>query len=109
MSTNKATRSEIREIRSMHELQLEKARLKMELLKTEAQIKANYRQILAAFSLRNIFTTVSTELSNSNSILAKAVTVGRNWLGRRKKKKKKETINKPPEQKAGEPAGGEPL
>ena len=95
MKTNKPRRSSIREIHSMHDLQLEKARLNIELLKTEDKIKSNYRHILSAFSLRNIFTTVTTELTNSNSILAKAVTIGKNWLGRRKKKKKeKESKNK---------------
>jgi hypothetical protein len=73
----------------MHELQLEKARLKLELIRTEDKIKSNYRHILFAFSLRNIFSTVTTELSTS-SILSKAFTLGKNWLGSRKKKKKQE-------------------
>jgi len=72
----------------MHELQLEKARLELELVKTEDNIRANYRHIISAFSLRNISTTVTNELSNSNSLLAKAFTLGKNWLSRRKKKKK---------------------
>jgi hypothetical protein len=85
----------------MHELQQEKNRLQLELVKKEAEIKANYRHILSAFSLRNIFTTVTTELSNPSSITAKVITLGKNWLSRRKKKKK-EAKNKHAEEKAGE-------
>ena len=72
----------------MHELHLEKARLKLELIKSEDKIKANYRHIRSAFSLRNIFSTVTTELTNPSSILMKVFTLGKNWLGKRKKKKK---------------------
>jgi len=88
MKTNKFRRSTIREIHSMHGLQLEKARVKMELVKTEDKIKANYRHILSAFSLRNIFSTVTTELTSTSSILSNVFTLGKNWLSRRKKKKK---------------------
>jgi hypothetical protein len=88
MKTNKIQRSTIRKIHSMHELQLEQARLKLELVRTEDKIKANYRHILSAFSLRNIFSTVTTELSSTSSVISKAFTLGKNLLARRKKKKK---------------------
>jgi hypothetical protein len=78
----------------MHELQLEQARLKLELVKTEDKIKANYRHILSAFSLKNIFSTITTELSSTSSVLSKVFTLGKNLLARRKKKKKGA---KPPE------------
>ncbi len=81
----------------MHELQLEKERLKLELVKKEVEIKTNYRHIISAFSLRNIFTTVTTELASPSSIASKVFTLGKNWLSRRKKKKKAKTA-----QKAGE-------
>jgi hypothetical protein len=82
----------------MHELQLEKARLKLELVKSEDKIKGNFRHIRSAFSLKNIFSTVTTELTNPTSILMKAFTIGKDWLGRRKKKKKQ----KKEEEKANE-------
>jgi hypothetical protein len=82
----------------MHELQLEKARLKLELVKSEDKIKDNYRHIRSAFSLKNIFSTVTTELTNPSSIVMKAFTIGKDWLGRRKKKKKqKKEEDKGPE------------
>ena len=80
----------IRKINSMHELQLEKVRLKMEIIKKEGDIKLNYRTILTAFSLRNIFSTVTNEISGT-SIAGKLFTLGRNWLSNRKKKKKKKS------------------
>jgi hypothetical protein len=91
---NKEKRSSIREIHSMHELQLEKARLKLELVKTEDKIKSNYHHILSAFSLRNIFSTVTTEISSPSSLLMKSITLFRNWLGKRKKKKKQDKTQK---------------
>jgi len=108
MKTNKVWRSTVRKIHSMHELQMEKARLKMELVKTEGEIKANYRHILSAFSLRNIFSTVTTELTSSSSVMAKAFTLGKNWLSRRKKKKKEaKAAKKTGEQKTSEEGGME--
>jgi hypothetical protein len=88
MKTNKERRSSIRKIHSMHELQMEKARMKLELVKKEGDIKANYHQILSAFSLGNILSTVTTEFISPSSIVSKAFTLGKNWLSKRKKKKK---------------------
>jgi len=88
MKTNKVQRSTIRKIHSMHELQLEQARLKLELVKTEDKIKANYRHFLSAFSLKNIFSTVTTEFISTSSILSNVIALTKNWLSKRKKKKK---------------------
>jgi len=93
----------IREIHTMHELQLEKTRLQLDLVRTEDKIKANYRHILSAFSLRNIFLTV-TELASTSSIFSKAFTLGKNWFGRRKKKKQQK---KQAEEKSSETVKGE--
>jgi hypothetical protein len=87
MEKNNVQRSNIREIHSMHELQLEKARLKMEVVRAEEKVKGNYRNIIAAFSLKNIVSTVTTELVNPSSLAAKAFTIGRNWLVKRKKRR----------------------
>ena len=87
MEKNNVQRSKIREIHSMHELQLKKARLKMEVMMAEEKVKGNYRNIIAAFSLKNIVSTITTELVNPSSLAAKAFTLGRNWLAKRKKKR----------------------
>ena len=103
MKTNKFRRSTIREIHSMHGLQLEKARVKMELMRSEDNIKTSFRRILSVFSLRNIFSTVTTELTSKSWILSKAFTLGNNWLSKRKKKKK---LGRP-EEKPNELTSGE--
>jgi hypothetical protein len=90
----------------MHELQMEKARLQLDLVKKEGEIKSNYRHILSAFSFRNILSTVTTELTSSSSILSKAFTLGKNWLSRRKKKKK-EKVQKAKEMNAEEQVSSE--
>ncbi len=100
MKTDNVQRSTIRKIHSMHELQMEQARLKLELVKTEDKIKANYRHILSVFSLRNIFSTVTTELISTSSILSNVFAMRKNWLSRRKKKKKE--ARKTDEEKTGE-------
>ena len=100
MKTNKFRRSTIREIHSMHELQLEQARLKLELVKTEDKIKATYHHFLFAFSLRNIFSTVTSELTSTSSIISNVFTLGKSWLSKRKKKKKDKELMA--EKKAGE-------
>jgi hypothetical protein len=81
----------------MHELQMEKARMKLEMVRTEDKIKSNYHSILSAFSLRNLFSTV-TELTSTTSIVSKAFTLGKNWLSKRKKKKKQKLQEKEAEE-----------
>ena len=90
MTKIKPKRNMARSVRSMQELQLEKAKLKLELVKTEESIKSNYRNIISAFSLHNIVSTLRTEFTSSSSIFLKAFSFGKNWYNRRKKKKKHE-------------------
>ena len=94
MEKNSVQRSKIREIHSMHELQLEKARLKMEVVRAEEKIKGNYRNILAAFSLKNIVSTVTTEIVNPASVAGKLFNFGKNWLSRRKKRRQQRSDGK---------------
>jgi hypothetical protein len=75
-------------IRTLHQLQLEKARLKTELVRSEDKIKSNYKAILTAFALKNILSTVG-ELTGTPSFISQFVSLGLNWLATRKKKKKK--------------------
>ena len=101
MRTSKISRTNFRKIHSMNDLRLEKARLQTEVVRTEEKIKGNYRHIRDAFTLRNIFATVTTELQGS-SILAKVITYGREWLSKRKKKKKKQHQPAPPPEETTE-------
>ncbi len=74
----------------MNELKLEKARLRLELVRTEDKIRTHYRNIRSAFMLRNIFSTITNEIATPSSLLMKAFTLWKDWMGRRKKKKKQE-------------------
>lgn len=87
MKTNKKPRSNFRRVHSMHELQLEKARLQIEEVMAKERIKGNFREIKEAFALRNIITTVTTELGSTSSILSKVFSSGKSIFGRKKKKK----------------------
>jgi hypothetical protein len=77
-----------RRIRTLHQLQLEKARLKTDLVRSEDKIKSNYKAILSAFALKNLISTFS-ELTGTPSFISQFVSLGVNWLAARKKKKKK--------------------
>jgi len=91
MKTTKKLHSNFHRVRSMQELKLEKIRLQMEEVITKEKIKENYRQIKDAFALRNIVTTVTTELGGTSSLLSKGISLGKSIFGKRKKKKKDRT------------------
>lgn len=82
-------RSHFRRVRSMHELQLEKARIRMEEVRAKDRIKDNFRQFKEAFALRNIFTTLTTEVGSTSAILSKVISTGKSIFGKKKKKKAK--------------------
>jgi hypothetical protein len=82
-------RSNFRRVHSMQELKFEKIRLQMEEVIAKEKIKNNYRQIKDAFALRNIITTVTTELGGTSSLLSKVISIGKSTFGKRKKKKEK--------------------
>ena len=75
-------------IKSLEDLKLEKARLELEILRTEDQIKGNYRHILEALTLRNIFHAISNDISAYSNAISKVYELGKNIFGRKKKKKK---------------------
>ncbi|MCX6243524.1 MAG: hypothetical protein NTU98_02370 [Bacteroidetes bacterium] len=91
MKTTKRPRSNFRKVRSMNELKLEKARLQMDVVMAEERIKGNYRQIKEAFALRNIITTVVTELSNQTYAISNVISAARSIFKKKKKKKKEAT------------------
>jgi hypothetical protein len=92
---NKHESHAIRKIRSFRELEREKARLKMEIVKTESNIKGKYRHLLDALTFRNLFHTVAEDIALTSSVFSKAYEIGKNIFGRRKKKKKKKNEQVP--------------
>jgi len=75
-------------IRSLHDLELEKAKLEVEILKSEESIRSGYRQVLHRLTFRNLAGSLVEELSSRTSVLATAISVGKSFLEKRKKKKK---------------------
>ncbi|MEI7499186.1 MAG: hypothetical protein WCK84_01955 [Bacteroidota bacterium] len=83
-------------IHSLKDLELEKHRLKLEIMKTEVNIQSGYRNIINALSFKNLATTMINEVSATSSVLSKAFAIGKSIMTKRKKKKidkSKATIN----------------
>ena len=78
----------IHKLRSLHDLELEKARLKFEALKKEDQIKGNYKYIVDALTFRNLLQHLSNEISMTTSAVSTAFSVGKKIIGKFKKRKK---------------------
>lgn len=83
--------SGIRKVRSFEELKNEKARLRMESLKTKEGIRSDYRRILNEFTFSKIVGTVAEQLASSTSVLSKAFTAGKNLFSKIRHKKKKKS------------------
>jgi hypothetical protein len=78
----------IRKLTTLHELQLEQARLKMEILKREDAIKGNYRNLVDALTFRNLFQQLSNEISMTKTAVSSAFSIGKTIFGKLRKKKK---------------------
>jgi uncharacterized protein YydD (DUF2326 family) len=89
MKMKNKVNTNIRGIRSLHELHSEKLRLEEELRRTEEGINSNYRHILDAFSFRNILKMVTDDIAITTTVFSKAFAKGKKLFGKSKKKKKK--------------------
>ena len=74
-------------INSLKDIESEKLRLRMEIMKKEENIHADYSHILDALSFRNLASTMINEISSTSSVLAKAFSFGKSIMTKRKKKK----------------------
>jgi hypothetical protein len=74
-------------IHSLKDIELEKQRLRLEILKKEQDIHEGYRDILHALSPRNIASSLVNDVATSSTIVSKAFSVGKAFLSKRKKKK----------------------
>lgn len=75
-------------IKSLYDLELEKAKLEVEILKSEETIRSDYRRLIHRLTFRNLAGTLVEEISSRTSVLATAISVGKSFLEKRKKKKK---------------------
>lgn len=103
MKMKNKTHRKIRTIRSLHDLELEKTRLKMDILKKEDQIKGNYREIVGVFTFKNIISIISQEIISRTSTISSAFTVGKSIFSIFKKKKKSKGKGSPEETTTKEP------
>jgi hypothetical protein len=73
-------------IRTLKDIELEKQRLRLEILKTEAYIQDGYRNILHAFTFKNLASSMINDISATTSVIGKAFSIGKAILAKRKKK-----------------------
>ena len=84
-------------IRSMKDLELEKQRLRLEILNKEHDIHSSYHNIVQSLMPANLGATMMNEMSSSKFI-TKAFSFGKSLMAKRKKKKHdklKETTGDP--------------
>ena len=85
-TTNRYTIKAAR-IHSLKDIEVEKHRLRLEIMKKEQDIHNSYRNILQSFSPRNLATSMVNDFTTSSTILSKAFSIGKAIMARRKKKK----------------------
>ena len=74
-------------IHSLDDIRIEKLRLRLEIMKTEENIHAGYRDILQALSFKNIAATMISDVAATSSVVTKALSFGKAFMAKRKKKK----------------------
>jgi hypothetical protein len=88
MKTNKRYKVPHGKVGSLQELELEKARLRLEIMKSEENIRSDYRRLMDAFTLRNLATGLMDDIAVTSNVFSKAISVGKSIFAKRKKKKK---------------------
>lgn len=88
MKTKNKMQYKIRNIRTVNDLKLEKARLKMEATRKEEQIRHNYRSIVDTLTLRNILQFVAGEITTASTTISTAFSLGKSLFSTFRKKKK---------------------
>jgi len=94
MKSKTSYRLSSKRIRSLHDIELEKAKLEVEILKSEDKLRSSSRHLIYKLTFRNLTHTLIKEISTSPSFLFKAVSVGKSLLEKRKKKKKEKEKTK---------------
>ncbi len=97
MKTSKRYKVKSGNIHSLKDIEMEKQRLRIEILKTEASINTSYRNILYSFSIKHLAETMINDISATSSVLSKAFTFGKSLMAGRKKKKHDKVKDNPHE------------
>jgi hypothetical protein len=77
-------------IHSLKDLEMEKQRLKLEILKAENHIQTDYHNLLHAFTFKNIASNMIQDISATSTVVSKAFSIGKSLFSRKKKKKQRE-------------------
>ena len=87
MKTTKRYLVKSEKIHSLKDIEVEKHRLRLEIMKTEANIHAEYHSILNALTFKSIATNVISNVTTTSTIISKAVSFGKALMEKRRKKK----------------------
>lgn len=90
MKTNKPYKVKSERVHSLRDLELEKARLQLEILKAKENIHSDYRRILDSFTLKNLASVMVQDMATSSGIVSKTFGLGKSFFAKKKKKKLKE-------------------
>ena len=87
METTKRYKVKSGNIHSLKDIELEKHRLRIEILKTEANIQSGYRNILHALTFKNLAATLVSDVTSTSTVMSKVFAFGKSMMEKRKKKK----------------------
>jgi hypothetical protein len=77
-------------IKSLDDLQLEKSKVKLEIMKKSENIRADYRNILNALTFKNIAANIAEDITLQSAVLSKAFSFGKSLFQRKRKKREQE-------------------
>ena len=75
-------------INSLKDLEREKERLQLEIVRREEHIRFNYHNLRSLLSFRNMLGTLIEEVTTSATVAGKILSFGKDLFAKRKKKKK---------------------
>jgi hypothetical protein len=87
MKTTKRYIVKAEKIHSLKDIEIEKQRLRIEIMRTENSIQADYHNILHALTLKNIASNMINDIAATSGVLSKAFSFGKSLMAKRKKKK----------------------
>ncbi len=88
MKSNNSNRLPLKRIRSLRDIELAKAKLDVEIMRTEESIRSGYRHLINRLTFRNMTSSLIQEFSTRSDLISKAISAGKSLFEKRKKKKK---------------------
>ena len=88
MKSNNSYRLSLKRIRSLRDIELAKAKLDVEIVRTEETIRSGYRHLINRLTFRNMTSSLIQEVSTHSNLISKAISASKSYFEKRKKKKK---------------------